>query len=540
VRAELESHFREGLIELIDQGLEFEQAVRVLGEEFGAPKLTAALIRRGKKRGRPMIWKVFVNTVAVTALGAGSVGGYIGWLFASKPNPTVDYLEIINEPVQAVPVEDRAWPMLAQVLLQLEPLPEGLRGVVRSEFAALRPGSQHWPAASEWLESNRPLIPLVSEAAHESVWGFVYSSEDSRRFILEHAKLRGDEVDEDSLVRGPGPLDPPTISIRLPALSDMRELGWLLALESRAQAAAGDFAAAWKSVDTAYRLGVLLTGGQTLIEQLVGTTITNVATAEMRSLLQGAEDDMKADAFEAALAESLIAQPPVDLAPNYLGEALMFKDAVQYLFTDDGQGNGRLIPEQYAKIDGVIEGSRPELPKGVSREAYYVAVAALHADRQETLAKWDEVWNRMSETLALPLYEPRRARYTEPIERLKADPLEKQRFALVLNLTADLGRADQLIREAGMNIRATYVAAALTRYRLAHNGWPVSLADLVPEYISEVPEDAYSGLPLRYFVDEEGRIRLYSFGRNLRDDGGSSAEMDGATADIVYWPTARN
>jgi len=538
LRAELESHFREGLIELIDEGLEFERAVTILGEEFGDPDLAARLIRRGKKRGRPMIWKVFVHAVLVAAFGAGTTGGYLGWLYASKPNPTVDYVEIINEPVEAVPYEQRAWPALQQVFLDFQPMPEELRDVWQDNYQQLRPGGEHWPLVAGWLEANRPLIPAATAGAHQSVWGFVYGSPESRAYMIERERRRGNE-DIEHLTQPRDPLEPALLSVLLPCLSDVRDIGKLLAMDARDHAAGGDFAAAWNSLDTAHRLGLLVFNAQTLIEQLVGVSMANLAATEMRGLLRDFGDRLDSETFALIGRSNLMSLSPGAIQPNISGERLMVMDTVQYLFTDDGAGNGHLIPEQYARVLGFAEDSSELVPELFGADAGLIAASAVHADRRETVATYERIWAKTGAYLSLPLNDPRRARYREPILELQSDPMQKRRFGLLTLMLPDLGRADQLIREADMNQAATQAVVALLRYRAEQGHFPKSLGQLVPAYLPELPEDVYSGIPLRYFVDRSGWMTLYSFGRNLADDGASRAEVEDGTADILYWPAPR-
>jgi len=64
--------------------------------------------------------------------------------------------------------------------------------------------------------------------------------------------------------------------------------------------------------------------------------------------------------------------------------------------------------------------------------------------------------------------------------------------------------------------RAVRVAIAMHRWRLAHpDQWPATLEELVPEYLSAVPEDPFNGLPLRW--DRASRI-IYSVGADWKPD----------------------
>ena len=78
-------------------------------------------------------------------------------------------------------------------------------------------------------------------------------------------------------------------------------------------------------------------------------------------------------------------------------------------------------------------------------------------------------------------------------------------------------------------------AIALKRYHLRYQKYPATLAELVPEFLSEVPIDYIDGAPLRYRVEKGGFV-LWSVGSNAKDDGGTPAERN------VKWftPTGRD
>jgi hypothetical protein len=63
------------------------------------------------------------------------------------------------------------------------------------------------------------------------------------------------------------------------------------------------------------------------------------------------------------------------------------------------------------------------------------------------------------------------------------------------------------------------LAFGLAGYRCDHGNYPTRLAQLCPEYIDELPLDAFGGDDLHYQREEAGYL-LYSAGPNMRDDGG--------------------
>jgi len=77
-------------------------------------------------------------------------------------------------------------------------------------------------------------------------------------------------------------------------------------------------------------------------------------------------------------------------------------------------------------------------------------------------------------------------------------------------------------------------AIALKRYVLRHGQPPSNLAALVPEFLGEVPTDLMDGQPLRYRLNADGTVTLYSVGENLKDDGGDFTP-DSITSIIPSW-----
>jgi hypothetical protein len=72
--------------------------------------------------------------------------------------------------------------------------------------------------------------------------------------------------------------------------------------------------------------------------------------------------------------------------------------------------------------------------------------------------------------------------------------------------------------------RSARIAVGIERYRRDQGGaLPDTLAELVPQYLSEIPADPLTGASLRYRV-EPGAYRVYSIGTDGTDDGGTLLE----------------
>ena len=64
------------------------------------------------------------------------------------------------------------------------------------------------------------------------------------------------------------------------------------------------------------------------------------------------------------------------------------------------------------------------------------------------------------------------------------------------------------------------LVCALERYRLAQGAYPATLADLVPQFIADLPRDPYARAPYHYQRRKDGTFLLYGVGVNRQDDGG--------------------
>jgi hypothetical protein len=76
--------------------------------------------------------------------------------------------------------------------------------------------------------------------------------------------------------------------------------------------------------------------------------------------------------------------------------------------------------------------------------------------------------------------------------------------------------------EAMLTAARTGLACRLFKSRTGH--YPEGLSELVPDILTEVPIDSFTGKPLVYRRDGEGFI-VYSLGSNQKDDGGRSTFM---------------
>jgi hypothetical protein len=77
------------------------------------------------------------------------------------------------------------------------------------------------------------------------------------------------------------------------------------------------------------------------------------------------------------------------------------------------------------------------------------------------------------------------------------------------------------------------MALAATAYRIRHGRFPAAPGDLVPEFMTVVPADPFSGQPMKMRPTDEGVI-LYSIGPDMKDNGGSDFDPERKTGDLTF------
>ncbi len=103
---------------------------------------------------------------------------------------------------------------------------------------------------------------------------------------------------------------------------------------------------------------------------------------------------------------------------------------------------------------------------------------------------------------------------------------------MIKMLAPSLGRVAELDLRARARIDSARTALAIERYRLATGKLPERLAELVPQYLKEVPIDPFDGNPIRYKRTEPGYL-LYSI---LGDGDNGGKEKQPKSSEPYDWP----
>ena len=525
VKQELTDHFTDALADHTDPQARAQHAAELI-TQFGPPKLLARLIRRGKKRCRPLWKKVLIRTCQSIPLLLALFIIYTAWFLTGKPTISTDYLTQLSRLMRPnVPDSQNAWPEYQKAALLYVKPDESIAEVVdhtsrynkpRVEFIDLDSDQQQ--ALITWLNQNQPAweqFHLATRKPH--CW--------------RHLQLSPEDYRHEGLIA----------ILLLPHLGEIRQISKLALWHACVALTHEDAAGALDYLLPVARTGHHLQGKGFLIEQLVGMAISNLAHTEIVYLLRSAPlSAQQLTRLQTALFE-LCPQgfPTID----FEAEKIAILDMVQHSFTKGGPGGGHIVP---AVIPSPIELWESYVgPTNFDFDDMLVSrlvslLALTHAGRDETVAKVLELYARYDRQKTMTPYQ----KHSAPIKLVDQliQELPKHRFRFVQFLMPALDRACDISFRGKALHDATITIIALKRYQLETGSYPPTLQHLVDTgSLAELPDDPYSNGPLRYELRNSDFI-LYSFAGDFDDDHGRYDPQDpwvnsaDANGDYVFWP----
>jgi len=260
VLAELAAHFEDELSECktVD---EKEQKAQQLINEFGDAKLLGVLLRRAKKRCRPL-WRI------VVARGFQAAGVlilclivYIVWFLSGKANVTVDYLAEFNRMVRPVADESQnAAPFYEKAVKSIENIfenmPEDTRDLLGKRPRAF--SDDDAKRVGKWLDDNKETLDWVIKGSQKSYYWEQYDTANNTSGIF---------------------------GILMPNLPEFRRLAKSLRSRAWVNAEKGRYEDAFSDLICCYKFGQHLRGDKTLVEQLVGIAIEASSVHTIRYIL---------------------------------------------------------------------------------------------------------------------------------------------------------------------------------------------------------------------------------------------------------------
>jgi len=331
------------------------------------------------------------------------------------------------------------------------------------------------------------------------------------------------------------------IEALLPTVHQYRNAARALTARAMFRAEEGKVSEAWADLLACHRLARLAGQGPTLVEGLVGFAVDGIACAGDQGLLQHARLTTAQIARMRAEFDKLPPSPKMVDKVN-VGERFIYLDCV-----------GMIARDGIGSITGLTGGIGGSKPKGMFDSLIdSTATAAIDWDR--VLRMGNSWYDREADAAGKPTRAEREKAFRkidDDIRKLAAsakdwksldfllllggprsaisDRIGQMLVSLFLPVTRPCFNADD---RGAMQFDLIKLAFALAAHRADHGTYPTKLADLVPKYAVEIPQDIFSESELHY-RQEPGGYLLYSVGQNGKDDGGRG--MDDRKEDGELW-----
>jgi len=511
VQAELAAHFEDELKDLATDDEKGQKAQQLIAG-FGDVKLLAVLLRRAKKRCRPL-WR----TMAARAFQAVGVLIlcfilYVVWFLTGKPVITTDYVAELNRMVRPVADESlNAASLYNKSIEVFENLPVEISKVLGKKYYEVTEEDKQ--LIEKWLTDNDLVLKQVIAGTQKP-------------YYWQH--YEGDEM----------------LSVLLPHLSGYRNAARALCWRARLLAEKGRYEDAFGDIKCCYRFGQHIRGDKTLVEQLVGIAIEALAIQMLSGILSEHEMDSAELAALQKDFEQMVAGE--DFIVSFEVEKMCVYDEIQRCFTEDRFGGGHLYLERLTRILPLITGDDGSIFKlMLNNKALTTSLHVLftHPNKQQTGEMVDRYYAFWAKV----------ARKTPAQIRAEGIDIDKEAMEIIKGnvlleiLTPALSRISELSHRNRADVEAVLTIIAILRYEQDSGGYPQNLEQLIADdYLKELPLDPFSDKPLVYKKTQDSFI-LYSVGRNFTDDGGVYGKdrkgkprlwysLDG---DAVFWPVPK-
>ncbi len=364
--------------------------------------------------------------------------------------------------------------------------------------------TEEFPADAAWLRSVEKPLDLVVQATQRSEY---------------FSPMVSDGAED------------PLFATLIPGVQETRSLArtlvsramWRLADERRFEA--------WSDLMAAHRLGRLMSRDSCYIGWLVGSANEQLAIdAELRFL---AETQSTAKHLKFYRRDLQKLPPRASLFEKIdVCERACALDACQRIARQT-----MTLNDCWSIMDG-----DPALLKNLFAVRFLDSYLAQSADWNEIMKSFNQWHDQVVAIGKLSTYRQREGAYrtlntelkqhaqkrTDPIAWLalidNQQALTKFTADLLIPATiASIAQAHRAEASVAQKFQNLETAMALAAWHSDRGDYPKSLAELVPQYLAEEPQDLFTDRPLRYERTADG-YHFYSFGVNENDDDGRGHE----------------
>jgi hypothetical protein len=520
VQAELATHFEDELKDCATDK-EKEQKAQRLIENFGDVKLLGVLLRRAKKRCRPLWRTVVVRTFQTIGVMILCFISYCIYISLGKPTISINYIEeatrlarpVAEESLNAAPIYQKA------IDAYKEPFLVGYEtgAEKRSLLDAIK--DKDW--VTELTEEELTLLKQCLSDNADAIEFFKQASEKPHCWWKREA--------EDNIV----------LSVLLPELSPLKKIARITVWQAKLKAYDGHTEEAFDDLLACYRAGRHLKGPRFLVEQLVGIGIQAISMQNVLVILNNQEVDSQLLKNLQVRLEKLVAEDTY--TANYEVERFFVLDFIQRCYTDNGKGSGHIIP---GRIQELMHGTEEAFLPSAFLSSLAMSIAI--ANRGEISLEFEKFYSTAQEWAYKTPWQLHEEKVDLDMGLVNWSTLKQARYWPVYYLMPAIGAVNKTAYRHKTQVDALITTLAIIRFKQSTGDYPENLEGLVAAgYLKKIPSDPFSDKPLVY-KKTDGNFILYSVGFNFIDDGGQSGKDDkgqvkkwGDSGDAVFWPVPK-
>ena len=467
----------------------------------------------------------------------------------NSPKVSFDPVKRLRDSLPVAKSPDQlAWPAYRDALVEMglgQDDPKHKSEGAIAAMSAILPSDKDWPVASEWIAAHQPQIAALCAASKRPMFGFPVATPISDA----DAALFGKNTQSGGIFFGV-PMDnsdvtvQPLICLLLPHLNQTSAASHLLATDMLLAVDQGNGERATRDAEAMMAISIHVQESRLWVEDLMGIKFRLRATNNIVMALEW-KPSIFTDAQLKRLQMAMYLVPPALERPDFRTERLMFEDAVQRFYTDDGHGDGRFAPQwkqmetiafmetaSAGKIYYKKEGVRTKFDLIASFLSQPFAFYAI-AGRKEALDHYDASMKRLASQPNDSLNDTVTASAIADEKFVESMTAYGARFFLEGILMPALGKVEFDFQIDRANRDACVISIAAELYHRANKKWPASAKDLAPLCNDNAPRDSWNGKSILMETDANG-FRMWSVGRDGVDNRGNLKKST-RVEDSVDW-----
>ena len=574
VTKDLVAHFQDGH----GLGVSYDQLLA----DFGDAKLSSQLIRRSKQRNRSYMMKA-THMIGFAVLGLLAIYvTLIAFFNMARPDVKIDFVAKLNEEFIDVPANEKAWPIYRDAWLAHEVPLAGFSEIWHVEkdengtivpqadcidcatgagSRLAQPGDPEWDAAVAFNESKQELFDEIRLAASLPVLGLELKAnsneyaEDDFKVLFEQEAANREENPAEVVnnFNTDGLLDGALINVLLPHLDRFRKTARHLQFDSLVAVDEGDTERYIENLRATFGIADHASQGKVLVASLVGLAICDMGFDHLEETLV-ANPDLFSDE---QLLEIQNAIQSVDIAGlmRVQGERFFTEDILQRVYSDDGEGDGRMTHEGIKVMQKLQQSlmNAPSPDMGMDEQLSDFIYSAIGPASLVTLAsrkESSELLNKWMNVAEVEFNRPWFSRGDELYELEETLKSNELKYAVIGMIMPAVELVDNASERACARRDGVDLALAMYRFHATNDRWPESTDELTPEFIPAIPIDRLTGDPIQFKI-VDGSPVVYGLGSDLDDDGGkpifdypnaespkisNNIEANPQDGDWILWP----